>query len=218
MSLKLPQCGRIYFYIASGIGYLEDYDTVYVIVDTRKLGWSHLARSWSSTLASGSSLVKKPFADDWPYGGRTELCFFPVSVFYQLALRVQGRYQRFLVLCNGEGVILEINGRSCYGGRESFTMLKSQSRLSRARCGMPLREHSVDHTWCHIYLVSGCSLFNDRDDTEPLQDFESLGTSIYGNCCVITKQNWAAWGLSDFFFGQSCARCNNSGSHGVMLK
>ena len=62
---------KIFSYIIRDCGYLVDYDTVYVLVDTRNLA-DHAARDpglphWQAAVAC--SLVGKPFADDWPHRG-----------------------------------------------------------------------------------------------------------------------------------------------------
>ena len=70
--MQVSQCGRRYFHILRDCGYLVDYDTVYVLVDTRDLA-DHAARDpglphWQAAVA-WFTLVGKPFADDWPHGG-----------------------------------------------------------------------------------------------------------------------------------------------------
>ena len=66
-------------YILRDCGYLEDYDTIYVLVDTRNLA-DHTTRDpglphWQAAVAWWESRLQMT----GPMGERTELCFFPAS-------------------------------------------------------------------------------------------------------------------------------------------
>ena len=68
-----PEWKKIFAYILRDCGYLVDYDTVYVLVDTRDLA-NHVVRDpslphWQAAVAWWESRM----------GERTELCFFPAS-------------------------------------------------------------------------------------------------------------------------------------------
>ena len=74
-----PEWKKIFAYILRDCGYLVDYDTIYVLVDTRDLAnhkvldpslphWQAAAAWWESRLQMTG-----------PMGERTELCFFPAT-------------------------------------------------------------------------------------------------------------------------------------------
>ena len=74
-----PEWKMIFSYILRDCGYLVDYDTVYVLVDTRDLA-DHAARDpglphWQAAVAWWESRLQMT----GPMGERTELCFFPAS-------------------------------------------------------------------------------------------------------------------------------------------
>ena len=74
-----PVWKNIFLYILRDCGYLEDYDTVYVMVDTRNLA-DHTSRDpglphWQAAVAWWESRLQMT----GPMGERTELCFFPAS-------------------------------------------------------------------------------------------------------------------------------------------
>ena len=74
-----PEWKKIFSYILRDCGYLVDYDTVYVLVDTRDLA-DHAARDpslphWQAAVAWWESRLQLT----GPMGERTELCFFPAS-------------------------------------------------------------------------------------------------------------------------------------------
>ena len=74
-----PVWKKIFSYILRDCGYLVDYDTVYVLVDTRDLA-DHAARDpglphWQAAVAWWESRLQMT----GPMGERTELCFFPAS-------------------------------------------------------------------------------------------------------------------------------------------
>ena len=74
-----PVWKKIFSYILGDCGYLVDYDTVYVLVDTRDLA-NHAARDpglphWQAAVAWWESRLQMT----GPMGERTELCFFPAS-------------------------------------------------------------------------------------------------------------------------------------------
>ena len=74
-----PGWKNIFTYILRKCGYLADYDTVYVMVDTRNLA-DHTARDpglphWQAAVAWWESRLQMI----GPMGERTELCFFPAS-------------------------------------------------------------------------------------------------------------------------------------------
>ena len=75
----LPEWKKIFSYILRDCGYLVDYDTVYVLVDTRDLA-NHAVRDpglphWQAAVAWWESRLQMT----GPMGERTELCFFPAS-------------------------------------------------------------------------------------------------------------------------------------------
>ena len=74
-----PEWKKIFSYILRDCGYLVEYDTVYVLVDTRDLA-DHTARDpglphWQAAVAWWESRLQMT----GPMGERTELCFFPAS-------------------------------------------------------------------------------------------------------------------------------------------
>ena len=75
-----PHAGYpVWKYILRDCGYLEDYDTIYVLVDTRNLA-DHTTRDpglphWQAAVAWWESRLQMT----GPMGERTELCFFPAS-------------------------------------------------------------------------------------------------------------------------------------------
>ena len=74
-----PEWKKIFSYILRDCGYLVDYDTVYVLVDTRDLA-NHAVRDpglphWQAAVAWWESRLQMT----GPMGERTELCFFPAS-------------------------------------------------------------------------------------------------------------------------------------------
>ena len=74
-----PVWKKKFSYILRDCGYLVDYDTVYVMVDTRNLA-DHAARDpglphWQAAVAWWESRLQMT----GPLGERTELCFFPAS-------------------------------------------------------------------------------------------------------------------------------------------
>ena len=74
-----PVWKKIFAHILRACGYLEDYDTIYVLVDTRNLA-DHATRDpglphWPAAAAWWESRLQMT----GPMGGRTELCFFPAS-------------------------------------------------------------------------------------------------------------------------------------------
>ena len=74
-----PEWKKTFSYILRDCGYLVDYDTVCVLVDTRDLA-DHAARDpglphWQAAVAWWESRLQMT----GPMGERTELCFFPAS-------------------------------------------------------------------------------------------------------------------------------------------
>jgi len=74
-----PVWKKIFAHILRACGYLEDYDTIYVLVDTRNLA-DHTTRDpglphWPAAVAWWESRLQMT----GPMKERTELCFFPAS-------------------------------------------------------------------------------------------------------------------------------------------
>ena len=74
-----PEWKKIFAFILRDCGYLVDYDTIYVLVDTRDLA-NHEVRDpslphWQAAVAWWESRLQMT----GPMGERTELCFFPAT-------------------------------------------------------------------------------------------------------------------------------------------
>ena len=74
-----PVWKKVFAHILRACGYLEDYDTIYVLVDTRNLA-DHTTRDpglphWLAAVAWWESRLQMT----GPMGEHTELCFFPAS-------------------------------------------------------------------------------------------------------------------------------------------
>jgi len=79
MHMGLTVWKKIFAHILRNCGYLEDYDTIYVLVDTRNLA-DHQTHNpglphWPAAVAWWESRLQMT----GPMGERTELCFFPAT-------------------------------------------------------------------------------------------------------------------------------------------